>query len=132
MHLIPPSPATPSDEGEPDVTEDACPVPTPEEAEYAMILERVEDAMHDRIAQAIDQAFEAAVSELGAIVSKRKMPAPPREYFVSVAHQGLFCELCGADRATLSGGDAAVAKAIVKNYQGLMESWTARRPKTGG
>lgn len=88
-----------------------------------MILSRVEDAMYDKIAQAIDQAFDIAVSELGAIASQEDMPAPPREYFVSVAHQNLFCDLCGADRNTLKGGDASVAAAIVDNYRGLKDSW---------
>ena len=106
----------------------SCPVPTPEQAKYAEVLARIEDAMHDRIAQAIDQAFEAAVSELGAIVSKKKMPAPPKDYFVSVAHQGLFCELCGTERAMLTGGDVAVAAAIINNYQGLKDSWAQPGP----
>lgn len=92
-----------------------------------MLLSRIEDAMHDKIAQAIDQAFEAAASELGAVVSNRKMPAPVREYFVSVAHQSLFCDLCGADRNTLKGGDASVAAAIVDNYRGLKDSWSQTR-----
>ena len=105
------------------MTEDACPVPTPEEAKYALILSRVEGAMHDKIAQAIDQAFDMAVSELGAIAENDDMPAPPREHFVSVAHQSLFCDLCGADRTTLRGGDASVAAAIVDNYRGLKDSW---------
>jgi hypothetical protein len=117
----------PCDEGKPDVIEDACPIPTPEEAQYAVILSRVEDAIYDKIAQAIDQAFETAVSELGAIAAKEDMPAPPREYLVSVAHQSLFCELCGADRITLQGGDASVATAIVNNYRGLKESWAQAR-----
>lgn len=101
-----------------------CPVPTPEEAEYAAILSRIEDEMHDRIARAINQAFEMAASEIGAIVSKEDMPPPPEGYFVSVAHQGLFCDLCGAQRATLTGGDVAMAAAIINNYQGLKDSWT--------
>ncbi|ETR78628.1 hypothetical protein X566_13885 [Afipia sp. P52-10] len=102
---------------------EACPIPTPEEAKYAAILSRIEATLHAEIARAIDSAFAAAVSELAAAVPADKMPAPPRGYFVSVAHQALFCELCGADRATLQGGDASVAVAIVKNYQGLTDSW---------
>lgn len=106
---------------------DACPVPTPEQARYAAVLSRIEDAMHDEIARAIALAFETAASELGAIVSDEDMAAPPREYFVSAAHQGLFCDLCGADRATFAGGQASVAAAIVANYQGLRDSWARTR-----
>jgi hypothetical protein len=102
---------------------DACPVPTPEQARYAAVLSRIEAMMHDKIAQAIDQAFETATSELGAVVSKENMPAPPEAYFVAVAHQRLFCDLCGADSVTLQGGDVSVATAIVNNYQGLKDSW---------
>jgi len=102
---------------------DTCPIPTPEQAEYAAILARIEDAMHGKIAQAINHAFEAATHELGAIAAKEKMPPPPRGYFVSVAHQGLFCDLCGADRVTLEGGDVSVATAIINNYRGLKDSW---------
>jgi hypothetical protein len=112
----------PSNKGAPAVV-DACPVPTPEEARYAAILSRAEDVMHDEIAKAIARAFETAASELGAIGSAQDMPAPPEDYFVAVAHQGLFCDLCGAERASLEGGDVSVATAIINNYQGLKDSW---------
>lgn len=102
----------------------SCPIPTAEEAKYAAILSRIEAEMHDKIAQAINQASDLAASELGAIVSKRNMPAPPKGYFVSAAHQSLFCELCGAERETLKGGDVSVASAIIGNYQGLRDTWT--------
>lgn len=49
----------------------SCPIPTAEEAKYAAILSRIEAEMHDKIAQAINQASELAASELGAIVSKK-------------------------------------------------------------
>ncbi len=102
---------------------DTCPVPTPEQARYAAILSRVEDVMHDEIAKAIARAFEVAASGLGAIGTAQDMPAPPKDYFVAVAHQGLFCDLCGAERASLEGGDVSVATAIINNYQGLKDSW---------
>lgn len=102
---------------------DSCPIPTPEEVKYAAILSRIEGEMHDKIAQAINQASELAASELGAIISEKNVTTPPKGYFVSVAHQSLFCELCGAERETLEGGDVSVATVILGNYQGLRDSW---------
>ena len=99
-----------------------CLVPTHEEAAFAAILSRIEGEMSDTIMKAIVRAFERATLELG-VMSSEDRPPPPRDYFVSVAHQGLFCELCGADKTTLENGDASVAGAIVDNYQGLREIW---------
>jgi hypothetical protein len=54
------------------------------------------------------------------------MPSPSEEYFAAVIHQSMFCTLCKADPRTLSGGDARIAIAIIRNSQNIAKhKWGA-------
>lgn len=100
---------------------DSCPVLTPAERQYAQIEERARQAMMATIYKAIEDATAEAAQELKS--TGWKDAPPPRDYFVSVAHQKLFVLLCGGDPETFEGGDPELAAHILKNGRNIVDHY---------
>lgn len=49
--------------------------------------------------------------------------APPAEFFLAIARQYIFCQLCEADHQALSGGNPDVAEAISRNCAATASTW---------
>ncbi|AWN45675.1 hypothetical protein DK419_04515 [Methylobacterium terrae] len=108
----------------------SCPIPTPEQAQYAAILARAADAMRAAMTAALAEAARASAAELAAAGSP--LPAPAEAYFAAVAHQALYCRLCGADPRTFSGGDPDRAAALLRNGRNIARHhWGMKEPGWG-
>ncbi|WP_395447128.1 hypothetical protein ACHMW7_19200 [Aminobacter sp. UC22_36] len=79
-------------------------------------------AMLARIQEAVVEANQTVALQLRAAFGEQQ-EAPPVDYYMAVAHQHLFCQLCEADYETLSGGNTAIAEAIIANCKGLASHW---------
>lgn len=106
----------------------SCPVLTVAEKHYLQIQEKLEREMMATIYEAIAKASEQASQEMRAV--EIDVPAPAREYFVSVAHQKLFLLLCGADTETFEGGDPEIANNIIQNGMNIRDHYWIRRSET--
>ena len=100
-----------------DTTARACPVMTPDEGRYADIDWDVRHALLAKIEAALDEAHATAAARLAAAGISH--PPPVHGYFASVAHQALYCRLCGADPHTFEGGDPRVALALIRNAENV-------------
>ncbi|MBT1154209.1 hypothetical protein J1C56_01240 [Aminobacter anthyllidis] len=106
-----------------ETTEDmACPVPTPEEATLHAILDEARETMFAKVQEAAVQASRSVALQMKEALGTDQ-DAPPAEFFLAVAHQYIFCQLCEADHQTLSGGNPDVAEAIIRSCTGIASTW---------
>lgn len=95
----------------------SCPIRTPEQAQYVAIVSQADEALRAAIDAAVTEVARASAAALAA--AGNPIPAPAEDYFAAVAHQALFCRLCGAEPRTLAGGDAARAARVICNARNV-------------
>lgn len=106
----------------------SCPIPTEPQRRYGEIRAEVEAAMMRKVFAALDEAVETARSRIRQ--SDIDIPPPPKDAFVAILQQAMFCTLCKADPKTFEGGDARIALAVLRNGRNLARHyWGA---ETGG
>jgi hypothetical protein len=100
--------------------EENCSVLTPEQRRFNEIIKFADAALEEDLWRLIRATQGNAVKQLDG----SPYNTPSEDYFAFGILQGLFLRLCGADRETREGGNAALAKRITDNLINLSQGWS--------
>jgi hypothetical protein len=96
----------------------SCPVLTPAERQMTEIMERADATLMDKVFAALDEVTKQVAADWKTVETSDN--PPPYDYFAAVVHQRMFLSLCGADAATMTGGDAGLAGHLIRNQQNVV------------
>ncbi|MBN9032145.1 MAG: hypothetical protein BGO05_07120 [Rhizobiales bacterium 63-7] len=103
------------------MSNDRCPVLSPEQRKFLEIREAAEMALFETIEKAVADAA-AGASEAVRSAGLEFEPTH-QDYFAFAAQQMLFVRLCGGDPRTLAGGDPETGDRILRNGRHIIDRY---------
>ncbi|NLR99978.1 hypothetical protein HGP17_24405 [Rhizobium sp. P38BS-XIX] len=107
------------------MTNESCPILSPEQRQFLEIREAAEKVMLETIEQAISDAAAEVANKIRS--AGLEFEPTDRDYFAFTAQQSLFVRLCGGDPHTFEGGDPEIGDRILRNGRHIIDHyWKAR------